>query len=90
MSVLGFEVEWYDAAASITRKLYLKYFLEDHTIELVTNHAYIPPFLYICQLDGAKKAAFLKRIYYPSVKSEDLYIGASVTMYYPSRNLSQK
>ena len=32
-------------------------------------------------LDGAKKATFLKRIYYPSVTVQDLYIGASITIF---------
>lgn len=66
MATLGFEVDWFDNIANTNQKLYLKYFLNDNTIELLHYH---------------KNSAFLKRIHYPSVTKSDLYIGNSITVY---------
>ncbi len=63
MSVLGFEVEWFDQVSGILQTLYLKFFLDNNTIELLHNNT-----------------IFLKRIFYPEVRLEDLYIGSSVTV----------
>ncbi len=63
MSILGFDVEWFDPIAEITHKLYLKYFLDNNTIEILTE-----------------KTAFLKRIYYPEVRLQDLFVGNTITM----------
>ena len=67
MSVLGFAAEWYDPIAREVTKLYLKFFHEDGTIELLKN--------------GIKQSTFLKRIHYPSVTLQDMYIGSSLTIY---------
>lgn len=63
MAILGFEVEWFDQISGLLHKLFLKYWTEDNTIELVNE-----------------KAAFLKRIYYPDIKLQDLFIGSTITM----------
>jgi hypothetical protein len=34
-TVLGFELEWYDPVASEVKKLFLKFWVEDNTLELV-------------------------------------------------------
>ena len=65
MSTLGFEVEWFDTVASSVQVLFLKYFLDDDTIELIHS---------------TKNSTFLKRIYYPSVSLNELFIGNSVTV----------
>lgn len=61
--ILGFEVEWYDPVSGLPHNLYLKFFTEDNTIEILKE-----------------KSAFLKRIYYPEIKLQDLFIGSTVTM----------
>jgi hypothetical protein len=63
MSVLGFELEWFDTVSGIMHVMYLKYFLDDNTIELLQN-----------------KTVFLKRIFYPEVRLNDLFIGNSITV----------
>jgi hypothetical protein len=63
MSVLGFELEWFDQVSGILQTLYLKFFLDNNTIELLHNNS-----------------IFLKQIFYPDLKLEDLYIGNSITM----------
>lgn len=65
MSVLGFETEWYDSVAGLSKVLYLKFFLENNTIEILEGN----------------KGTFLKRIFYPSVTVSDLYVGNSITVY---------
>lgn len=35
MSTLGFELEWFDPLGNDIQKLYLKFFLENNTIEVV-------------------------------------------------------
>lgn len=62
--ILGFEVEWYDQISGLVHNLFLKFFTEDNTIELLKE-----------------KAAFLKRIYYPELRLQDLFIGSTITMY---------
>ena len=37
MSVLGFELEWFDQVSGILQTLYLKFFLDDNTIELLKD-----------------------------------------------------
>ena len=37
MSVLGFELEWFDEVPGLLQKLYLKLFLDDNTIELLKD-----------------------------------------------------
>eukprot|EP01038_Epipyxis_sp_PR26KG_P005045 gene5045-7042_t len=37
MSTLGFELEWFDAISQINHTIFLKYFLDDNTIELLEN-----------------------------------------------------
>jgi hypothetical protein len=65
MSVLGFEVDWFDQVSTSVQKMFLKYFLEDDTIEI---------------LHSTRSNAFLKRIYYPDVTFADLFIGNSITV----------
>lgn len=66
MTTLGFEVEWFDTIANSCQILYLKYFVEDGTVELINS---------------TKNTTFLKRIFYPGVVAEDLFIGNSITIY---------
>ena len=37
MSVLGFEVEWFDPIAGLLQTLFLKFFLEDNTLEILNE-----------------------------------------------------
>lgn len=37
MSVLGFEGEWFDHVSGLLQKIYVKYFLDNNTIELLTD-----------------------------------------------------
>ena len=64
MSVLAYEVSWFDRIAGQSKKLFFKFFLDDNTIEILDE-----------------KSAFLKRIFYPEVTLNDLYIGNSVTVH---------
>lgn len=66
MATLGFEVEWFDNVSNSCKRLYLKYYLSDNTIEL---------------LHYEKNACFLGRIHYPSVTLSSLFIGNSITVY---------
>ena len=34
MSILGYEIIWFDPVASLSKKLFLKFFLDDNTIEI--------------------------------------------------------
>lgn len=67
MSTLGFAAEWFDPIAREVTKLWLKFFLEDGTIELIKN--------------GIKQSNFLKRIHYPQVTIQDMYIGSTLSIY---------
>lgn len=67
MTVLGFAAEWYDPIAREITNLYLKFFLEDGTIELLKN--------------GIKQSTFLKRIHYPQVAIQDMFIGSSLSIF---------
>lgn len=62
---LGFECEWFDAIANDLQKLYLKFRVDDGTLELMQ--------------DGGK--TFLKRIHYPAVTLQDLFLENSVTIF---------
>jgi hypothetical protein len=64
MSILAYEVIWFDKAAGLSKKLYFKFFLDDNTIEILDD-----------------KSAFLKRIFYPDVTLNDLYLGNSITVH---------
>ncbi len=64
MSVLGFELEWFDDASNILQTIYMKFFLDDNTIELLKGEC----------------STFLKRIYYPDVKLSDLFVGNTLNM----------
>ena len=48
MATLGFEVEWFDTLANCTQLLYLKFYLNDGTLELIHHN---------------KNSHFLKRIF---------------------------
>ena len=37
MSVLGFETEWFDPVSGLMQIIYLKFFLDDNTIELLSG-----------------------------------------------------
>jgi hypothetical protein len=63
-NVLGFELEWFDPLSSGLKSLFLKYFIDDSTIEILE-----------------KERTFLKRIFYPEVKLEDLFCGNTVNIY---------
>lgn len=67
MAILGFVAEWYDPIAREITNLYLKFFLEDGTIELLKN--------------GIKQTTFLKRIHYPQVAIQDMFIGSSLSVF---------
>jgi len=62
--VLGFELEHVDPVSGQIKQIFLKFFLDDNTIELLTG-----------------VSTFLKRIYFPDVKFEDLYLGGTLTIY---------
>lgn len=64
MSILGYEVIWFDPVAGLSKKLFLKFFLDDNTIEIHNE-----------------KSAFLKRIHYPEISLNDLYVGNTITIY---------
>lgn len=67
MTIVGFAAEWYDPIAREITKLYLKFFLEDGTIELLKS--------------GLKQSTFLKRIHYPQVSIQDMFIGSSLSIF---------
>lgn len=64
LDVLGYELSWFDQVSGLSRILYLKFFIDDDTIEIVEENK-----------------AFLKRIYYPSVRPNDLYVGNTISIY---------
>jgi hypothetical protein len=65
---LGFEVEWFDPVSRLLRTLFLRYFLDDGTIELL-------------QEKGTTQAFLLKRIFYGDhLGVKDLFVGNSITM----------
>lgn len=37
MSIIGFDIEWFDPISELTHKMFLKFFLEDKTIEILTE-----------------------------------------------------
>lgn len=39
MSVLGFELEWFDDVSGLLQTLYLKFFLDDNTIEVLKGNS---------------------------------------------------
>lgn len=85
-TVLGFEVEWYDPVAADVKKLYLKYWVEDNTLELVCSLFVFP---HLSKLKPEKgQSAFLKKIHYPQVRIQDLYLGSSLTMLSTRKKLS--
>jgi hypothetical protein len=61
-----FVVEWFDTQACVTRAYNLFYFAIDKTIEMV---------------EIKSRRLFLKRCSYPAITLNDLYIGATVTVY---------
>jgi len=63
---LGFELEWFDPVSSVVNKIYMKYYLDNDTIEL---------------LHSKMKSAFLARIHYPEVTLNDLFVGNSITIF---------
>ena len=63
--VLGFRCEWFDNISGQLTTLYLKFFLDDNTIEILT--------------DGTR--CLLKRIFYADVTVRDLFVGNSITVF---------
>jgi len=39
--VLGFELEWFDSTSGILKKMFLKFFLDDNTIEILQVYYFI-------------------------------------------------
>ena len=68
-----FIVEWFDSSASIIKQFYFTYFLPAQQIEMVEN--------VFMQYDIKNHKIFLKKIQYPQIKLDDLYIGNVVTCY---------
>ncbi len=68
--ILGFELEWFDPVCKQVRQLFLKFFIADNTIEILNGDT----------ASSSKQAAFLKRIYYPDVKIQDLSLGNTITV----------
>ncbi len=64
MSVLGFEAEWFDPVSSILQTFFIKFFMDNGTVEII----------------GSNKTAFLKRIFIPSLTLTDFFVGNTVTM----------
>lgn len=67
--VLAFNVQWYDTQAELVRFYRLNCY-SDKTLDIINE---------------ATKATFLKRIHYPNVSFDDLYLGATINVY--KRNL---
>ena len=65
-SSYSFVVEWFDTAASLSRKYTLTYFPSDSSLEL---------------FDLKNRRTFLKRTPYASVSLASLYLGATLTVY---------
>ena len=63
--VLGFRCEWFDNISGQLTTLYLKFFLDDNTIEILT--------------DGTR--CLLKRIFYPEVSGGDLFLGNTILVF---------
>lgn len=64
--VLGFELDSFDDISSTMQHFYLKYFLQDNTLEIIQKNS---------------NKTYLKRIFYPSVQLSDLYLGQSINIY---------
>jgi len=64
--ICTFVLEWFDQNAQMVRKFHMKFFKADNTLQLY-------------DLDNSR--IFLKRISYPSVKYEDLHLGACLYIY---------
>lgn len=62
----AFSVDWADPHSSITFKFQLMFYVEDGSIEM---------------FDIKNRRIFLKKTVMPSIKAEDLYIGAIVTVF---------
>lgn len=65
-TTLGFEMEWFDPMSSMMNTIYMKYYMDNNTIEL---------------LHSKMKTPFLARIHYPEVELADLFVGNSVTIF---------
>jgi len=63
--VLGFRCEWFDTISGQLTTLFLKFFLDDNTIEILT--------------DGTR--CLLKRIYYAEVGVDSLFVGNSILVF---------
>lgn len=61
-----FIADWYDQQSSLMRKFYLSYYPHDQTIDI---------------FDIKNKRMFLKRMKYPSVTEEELFVGATITVF---------
>ncbi|RNF08596.1 putative nucleoside diphosphate kinase [Trypanosoma conorhini] len=72
LSRYAFKVDYYDSQANLTRQYLLLYFTEDATIEM---H------------DLKIKRVFLKRCAYPSLSTQELFIGATVCIFARSLKL---
>jgi nucleoside-diphosphate kinase len=64
--VLGFEVEYFDEISGIVQPMYLKFWIQDNTLEIMQQ---------------SNNKAFLKRIYSPNIRPHDLFIGSSLTIF---------
>lgn len=62
----AFMTEWIDPQAGITWKYQFLFFVKDNSIEMI---------------DIKNKRTFLKRVAYPGVKLDQLFLGATVTVY---------
>lgn len=62
----SFKTEWFDSQASIVRPYLLYFYPSDQTLEMY---------------DVKNRRVFLKRCAYPSIKLEDIFIGAQLTVY---------
>lgn len=67
--VLAFKVQWYDTQAELVRFYRLNCYA-DKTLDIINEQT---------------KQTFLKRIHYPNVGRDDLYLGATINVY--KRNL---
>ena len=68
-----FIVEWFDPAASVVKQFYFTYFMPAKQIEMVV--------LSNIQYDIKNHKIFLKKIQYPEVKLDDLFIGNVIMCY---------
>lgn len=73
-----FIADWYDQQSSLIRKFYLSFYPHDQTIDIVRITS---TFISFGQYDIKNKRLFLKRMKYPAVPEDELFVGATITIF---------